>query len=392
MLPRTPLVAACDNSVAKTIINQGGTRSTKTWSALILFIKRSISNHDGQRLVIGRDVPFLKMGPIADIKRILAIYPGVKRYMPKSYYNQEDKQFNFSNGSFIKCSSFENEDDIKISDIDDALMNEANTVKFGYQIYRQLLMRTRGNVFLDYNPAAPFWAHDKLIGKPDVDTFYSDHRLNSYLPQYRHDEIEKQKLVDYEWWKVYGRGLTGNVTGIVYPRRKAIEKWPDDIDEIIWGIDYGYSVGATAILKTGIDRKNKTLYEKGCCYQPGLDEHQIFQVLKENGYVEGDPFYSEHDPDMINRLRGLGMVVCRADKGELSEYNAICKLRNWDVCYLFDENLNKEYQRCQFEVVYGSSTLDGSATEIITNRVKDTKNFHYMAAKRYSQYTHLFHE
>lgn len=391
MFPQTDLLNKCYESKAKTIVNQGGTRSSKTWSVLQVFIARAIHAPGYQSLVVGRDVPFLKLGPIADIKRILETYPDAKLFMPKKFYNQEEKQFNFLNGSFIKCSSFENEDDIKISDIDDCLINEANTVKFGYQIYRQLLMRTRGQVFIDYNPAAPFWVHDKLIGKADVDTFYTDHRSNRFIPEYRHAEIEKQKDIDFEWWKVYGRGLTGNVTGIVYPRRRVVEQWPE-LSEVIWGIDYGYSVGATAIMKTGIDRANKIVYEKGCCYQPGLTADQIIQIMKENGYISGQPFYSEHDPDMVSQLRGKGIVVYMAAKGELSEFNAINKLRNWESCYLFDENLNKEYQRYQFEVVYGSSTLDGSATEIITNSVKDTKNFHYMAAKRYAQYTHLFRD
>jgi phage terminase large subunit len=391
MFPQTSLLTRCMDSQSKTIVNQGGTRSGKTWTVLQLFILRAILNPGSQRLIVGRDVPFLKLGTISDIKSILALYPESKRFMPKNYFNQEDKQFTFLNGSWIKLSSFENEDDIKISDIDDAFINEANTVKFGYRIYRQLLMRTRGQVFLDYNPAAPFWVHDKLINKPDVETFITDHRSNRFLPDYRHDEIEKQKELDPEWWKVYGRGLTGNVAGIVYPRRRVIDQWPE-LTEIIWGIDYGYSVGATAIIKTGIDRKTKQLFEKACCYQPGLSPDQIIQIMKDNGYISGQPFYSEHDPDMVAQLRSKGIVVYMAQKGELSEFNAINKLRNWEACYLFDENLNREYQRYQFEVVYGSSTMDGTATEIITNSVKNTKDFHYMAAKRYSQYTHLFRE
>lgn len=391
MFPETELLAACLDSKAKTIINQGGTRSQKTWTTLKVLILRAIQTPGYQCIIVGRDVPFLKLGPISDIKSIITEYPEVRRFLTKNYYNQEDKQFNFLNGSWIKMSSFENEDDVKISDVDDAFINEANTVKFGYKIYRQLLMRTKGQVFLDYNPAAPFWVHDKLIGKPDVDLFITDHRSNHFLPAYRHEEIEKQKDIDPDWFAVYGRGKTGNVQGIVYPRRSVVEAWPE-LSEVIWGIDYGYSVGATAIIKVGIDRKNQTFYEKGCCYQPGLTADTIIKVMKDNGYISGQPFYSEHDPDMVSQLRGKGMVIKMAAKGELSEFNAINKLRNWRACYIFDENLNKEYQRYQFEVVYGSSTLDGTATEIITNSVKDTKNFHYMAAKRYAEYTHLFRD
>ncbi len=391
MFPETELLSRCLDSTAKTIVNQGGTRSQKTWTTLKAQILRCIhSKHSC--IIVGRDVPFLKLGPISDIKNIIAEYPDIRQYFNKQFYNQEDKQFNFINGSWIKLTSFENEDDVKISDIDDAFINEANTVKFGYKIYRQLLMRTKGQVFIDYNPSAPFWVHDKLIGKPDVDLFITDHRSNEFLPEYRHLEIEKQKDLDPDWFRVPGRGLTGNVQGIVYPRRAVVPSWPEDIEEIIWSADYGYSVGATAIMKTGIDRKNKTVYEKACCYQPGISEDQIIQIIRENGYIDGQPFYSEHDPDMVTRLRGKGIVVYMARKGEQSEFNAINKLRNWQSCYLFDENLNKEYQRYQFEVVSGSSTLDGTATEIITNSVKNTKDFHYMAAKRYGQYTHLFRD
>jgi phage terminase large subunit len=392
VFPETPLLANCLDSKAKTIVNQGGTRSMKTWSVLMVFIIRAIQTPNYQAIIVGRDVPFLKLGPVNDIKKIIEVYPEAKKFMQKDFYNQGDKQFNFLNGSWIKLSSFENEDDVKISDIDDALMNEANSIKFGYHIYRQLLMRTRGRVYIDYNPAAPFWVHDKLIGKDDVDTFYSDHRSNQFIPQYRHDEIEKQRSIDFEWWKVYGLGLTGNVTGIIYPRRSVVDRWPEEIEEVIWGIDYGYSVGATAILKTGIDRINRVVYEKGCSYQPGIEADQIVEILKANGWNDTQPLYSEHDPEKVTQLRSRGVIVYMARKGELSEFNAISKLRNWESRYIFDENLNREYQRYQFESVYGSSTLDGTAAEVITNKVKDTNQFHYMAAKRYAQYTHLFRD
>jgi hypothetical protein len=102
-------------------------------------------------------------------------------------------------------------------------------------------MRTRLKVFIDYNPSARFWVHEKLIGKPDVRLIISDHRSNRFLSEEQHDMIEN--IDDDELWKVYARGVTGKITGLVYTNWDIVEELPpqDEWKMVAYGLDWGFT-------------------------------------------------------------------------------------------------------------------------------------------------------
>ena len=58
-------------------------------------------------------------------------------------------------------------------------MNEANGGPYG--VFWQPAIRTRKQIFIDYNPTARFWAHDNIIGRKDCKLIISDHRGNGFL-------------------------------------------------------------------------------------------------------------------------------------------------------------------------------------------------------------------
>ena len=367
----------------RTVICQGGRRSLKTFSISELFVIRSIQNNNQIRVIIGWDMPHMKRGCIADMLRLFDLYPEAKNEL--KFYNQQETKLYFKSGSTIQYASFQNEQDAKMTDIEDFYMNECNLIKNGFGIYNQMKMQCRGQGLLDYNSTSAFWVHSKLIGRPDVALFINDHRCNPFLTEEQHRIIETQYPVNSELWKVYARGLTGQMEGAIYKNWKQISEWPSDIEEVIWGIDYGYTIGMTAIVKVGIrDRRN--LVVKLCCYQPAINEETIKLIMEQNGYVSGAPFYSEHDPEKVAALRRLFMIVYLARKGELSEWNGILKCQEFNVQYLYADDLQWELVNYQWETVTSLETGD----EILTQSVKDTKRFHFMAGFRYAVYSHFF--
>jgi phage terminase large subunit len=89
------------------------------------------------------------------------------------------------------------------------------------------MLRTRIRTFIDYNPNSEFWGH-ALHGQPDVEVIISDHRHNPYLSAAEHAKIEVLKGKDLELWRVYARGLTGRIEGLVLTKWSVCEEIPAD--------------------------------------------------------------------------------------------------------------------------------------------------------------------
>lgn len=365
------------------IVLQGGTASGKTYAALQAIFVYSIEYPNIISTIVGEDIPNLKRGALRDAIRIVNTTPEISRYI--AGYNQQDRIFTFKNGSIVEFTSYEDEQDAKNGKRNILFVNEANGME--WPIVWQLRIRSNSEPFskriYDYNPSASFWAHDKLIGKPGVSLFITDHRHNRFLTKQQHDEIEN--IPDHETWRVYARGLTGNLKGLIYKSWIHTDDKFDHYDERLWAIDYGYgdkeTSGKTAIIRIDYTRPYK-LYLKECAYLPGgADEHTIKEVLQVNGWRNGEPFYSEHDPTMILALRKIGVHVLQARKGEHSEFNGIVKLKKFQVYYNQDESPNLHWERTHAKFL--------TVGEEVTKIVENTKRYHLLAALRYGVYTHF---
>ena len=155
------------NADESIIVNQGGTSSGKTYSILQMFCYLALKEKK-IFTVVGQDIPNLKKGAYRDMQTIV----NSSEYLESQidFWNKSDRMFKFKNGSIIEFNSYSDAQDAKNGKRDYLFINEANGVK--YQIYWQLQIRTREKTYLDYNPSAPFWCHEKLIGKEDVKTIY----------------------------------------------------------------------------------------------------------------------------------------------------------------------------------------------------------------------------
>lgn len=374
------------NSSEKTIVLQGGQWSGKTYVALQAIMHWCMETLNIICTVVADDIPNLKRGAMRDAIRIINTNQDVKQYVVD--FNRTDRIITFSTGSIIEFLSYEDEQDAKSGKRNILFINEADSIP--YEIYWQLASRTSlapiSKRILDYNPSSAFWVHKKLIGKPGVRLFITDHRDNVFLSQEQHDEIES--IEDPDLWLVYARGKTGMLKASIYPNWNIInlKDFPPDFDETIWAIDYGYgtkeSSGKTAIIKIGFVKPNK-LYLRECSYHlGGMDEYQIKEVLESSGWINGQEFYSEHDPDAVGGLRKLGVYIRMAIKGPRSEWHGIKKIQRF-IVYYSSEDTNLHEERVSYKWV--------TVGEIITTVVYETRKYHLMAALRYGIYTHFYH-
>ncbi len=307
-----PLYTANLTASTKKVVNQGGTSSAKTYTILQVLHVIAATRPGTIITVVGQDIPNLKKGAIRDSNTIIATSPWLQArlldYKTTRGYNKTERIHEYKNGSIIEFNSYDNEQDAKSGKRDYLFINEANGIN--HDIYFQLSIRTRIKEFLDYNPTAKFWVHDKLIGRPDCTLLISDHRHNRFLSKETHAEIEAIKELDLELWKVYARGLTGQIHGLIYPNYKIIDSMPL-IYEPKYGLDFGFN-HKTALIEVMHDPGK--LFWNELIYQSHLTIGDLIPMMQELNLGKKKIYADHAAADKIEDLQRAGFNVEKADK------------------------------------------------------------------------------
>ncbi len=327
------------------VIDQGGQWSGKTVNilgALATLCSEEEGDDAGVTTVTSMSMPHLKGGALRDFE--MYVMPSFKASILS--YHKTDHKVTFRSGSIMEFKVFEDEMAARGQKRKRLFVNEAN--KFSLPHFFEMDSRSEQTV-IDYNPSIRFWAHTEYIGKPGNVLLISDHRHNPFLKPEKHAEIEAYKG---ERFKVYSRGLTGNIEGVIFPNWTMIddEDFPKN-QEWIFSIDFGYTIDPTAIIKHC--RIGKKLYIKELSYEPGISSRRIIEILNENGYKDGyTPLYCEHDADMIHELRKYGASYADfARKGQGSIKAGIRLLNEFDVYYTnSSQNLHREISMYVWEI------------------------------------------
>lgn len=262
------------NSKDRLIVNKGGTRSGKTYSILqLLFLIAFYSKKPFVISVVSYALPHLKLGAIRDFEKILLSF-GI---VPESVKNISESYFKI-NGSVIEFFGVENLGKVHGPERDILYVNECNYIK-SYDIVRQLLVRTRGTAFMDYNPARLFWIDEEIIGKRECKIIHSTYLDNQHLTQSQIDEIESNKHNE-NWWRVYGLGEVGRLDDVI------LNNWEfgefDNTLPFVYGLDFG-SKHPDAMVKCAVDNARKIIYWQEKIYQSGLSTGQLIELIKSKG-------------------------------------------------------------------------------------------------------------
>jgi phage terminase large subunit len=342
------------NSVAEVIVNQGGTSSGKTYSILQVLCLKAIEQPDQVISVVGQDVPNLKSGALRDMQSIVASSTDIQSWIKG--YNASDRIFTFHNGSIIEFKSYQDSQDAKSGKRDYFFLNEANGISF--EIYSELAMRTKKKVFVDYNPNARFWVHEKLIGKEGTELIISDHRHNPFLPEIIRKKIEALRNDDEELWKVYARGMTGKIEGLIYRNWGTIGTIPHEAQLIGMGMDFGFTNDPTACVL--VYRYNGELIIDELLYHKGYTNQDIGQFFTQAGINKTVPIIADSaEPKSIEELRRMGWRIEGANKGKDSILNGI------DILKRFRFNVTTRSSNLIKELnAYKWKEKDGNATNV----------------------------
>lgn len=300
------LLKAYVDPTVRVIALKGGTRSSKTWSTLQLVNTIAVKSKAPRLIsVVSETMPHLKRGAIRDFKNMLD-QDGV--YRPAAWHDT-DKIYSYKNGK-IEFFSADQPGKVHGPARDVLYINEA--INVGWEVYRQLAVRTTEKIILDYNPAHEFWVDTKLAPRPDVRIIESTYRDNDMLTAAQISEIESNELMDPEWWKVYGLGQTGSKAGLVIQNWDIVQAMPprNEWKKAFIGVDFGWS-NPTAVMLVVLAHGDLWIDE--LAYKKGMDNPDIANLIKTAGYKDLEIIADPAEPKSIKELRSEGLNV--VDKG-----------------------------------------------------------------------------
>ena len=291
------------------LVNQGGTSSGKTYTIMQVLIVFAIMEAGCIITVVGQDFPNLRVGAFRDAKTIIRGSEWLSAFFK---VNESLHYIQGRNGSVIEFNSYADEQEAKNGKRDYLFANEANGIS--YEIFWQLQIRTRKKVFLDYNPTSRFWAHDKIIGRKDALLIISNHRNNHFLSEEEHERIEG--IEDDELWKVYARGLTGKLEGVVFTNWDIVDELPPQGE---WkmsarGLDFGFTNDPSALERVVLAHGELWIDEE--LYDTGYTNPMLAKAMKEAGVRRNDVVIADcAEPKSIAEIKAEGIYIVPSVKG-----------------------------------------------------------------------------
>lgn len=264
---------------ATEIVNQGGTRSSKTYSIMqLIYLIALWSKKPLVISVTSRHLPHLKLGAMRDFEDILTregVVVGRVKNVSESFFR--------IGVSTIEFFGVDNLGKVHGPARDILVVNEANYIS--EKIYDQLVIRTRGTVFADFNPTSRFYLHDRVAaGSPGmvlIKSTYLDNLENLTPEQVARIEAKQSNP---EWWKVYGLGELGRLEGAILSNWR-FGRFEKDYPTA-WGMDFGVK-DPDALVRVSMDWKGKRLFVREELYGSNNSTSDMVKGVKATGVGSG---------------------------------------------------------------------------------------------------------
>ena len=340
-IKKTQALNKLRNLNSRTKIVRGGTSAGKTICILLILIDYAIRNEGKEISVVSESIPHLRRGAYKDFLNILK---ALNRYKD-TQLNKSTLKYTFTNGSYIEFFSTDQPDKLRGARRTDLYINECNNVPF--DAYQQLVVRTSGNIWLDYNPSSLFWVDKELVGKEDTDFITLTYKDNDSLPDTIVREIEKAKVKAKtstywaNWWRVYGLGEVGSLEGVCIPDWKEIDRIPDEARILGYGVDFGWN-DPTVII--GCYKWNDAYIFDEVYYKSSTTLRDLSLFLRHNNITE-NLIADSAEPKSIETLRRDGHSIYPCTKGRDS-VNFGINLINQNEIYVTSRsrNMKRELQ------------------------------------------------
>jgi phage terminase large subunit len=302
----------------------GGQGASKTVSIIQLIIQSLLSS-EKEATVLSSELSKMKRTVIRDYKKICKDWGVFKQ---DDDFNRSESKHEYLNGSYLDFLGADVSDVGKGFRRDILYINEADKITIDSAV--QFISRAKLTI-IDYNPDKPFWGDDYINENNFLRLTFED---NEYL-----SESEVRSILDYKqkgfinpdlpfdklfhesniknkyWsnkWKVYGLGLVGALTGVVFDNWNIVDKIPEHAELKAYGLDYGWSNDPTAL--TEIWYCDNAWYFNEVIYETGITD--VPARFKKEGVKQYVNIFADTNEGRTNSLlRTAGFRVRDAKKG-----------------------------------------------------------------------------
>lgn len=353
----------CDQKIH---VQQGGTRSGKTYN-ILLWIIFAYCQREKKKMVtiVRKSFPAVRGTVMRDFFQILEEHG----LYSEDFHSKSESTYRI-NSNVVEFISLDQPTKIRGRKRDLLYVNECN--ELNYEDWQQLIFRTTEKVIIDYNPSDEFhWIYDKVLTRDDCAFHKTTYKDNPFLGKTIIDEIERLRETDEQYWRVYGLGERGQNRSLVF-KFQTCPKVPATAKLIGRGMDFGFTNDPTALIETWAEGTN--MYIKELIFRRGMTNKDIADELKSIGIDRRDEIWCDSaEPKSIEELHRLGWNTKSTYKGEINL--GIDMLRRYTLHVTEDStNVIKEMRNYKF-------IEDKSGN--LTNKPED-KNNHSLDALRYS--------
>ena len=349
------LLAAFVEPRYRGIASKGGTRSGKTWSVLqMLHILAKTNPNPLVISCVAATFPMVKRGMLRDFKAMLV----AEGDWDENRFNKTESTYEYESGTIIEFFSCDNAGKVHGPARDILFINEAQGIP--REIYRQLDIRTRKKVIIDFNPVRKFWGETEFAGDRYI-TIHSTYKDNPFLTAEQVHAIEKN-MNDANWWRVYGEGLTGGVEGNVYPEYEVIDDMPETYTGNCLGLDFGFVNDPTAIVDIRFEGYN--LFLDLLMYEKGLLNSQIADYLNSQALNRVITVCDSAEQKSILELNKHRIKAIPAIKGKGSIAAGISQVKQFKLhvtkrsTALLDELDNYKWVKDELNDTYTNVAID----------------------------------
>lgn len=321
------------------VINEGGSRSSKTYSLCQLVIIYCLQNNNKVVSIIRKTFPALRATVLRDFIEILK---ELNIYSVEDH-NKSEHIYTFPNGSIVEFFSVDDEQKIRGRKRDIAWCNEANELYF--DDFTQLNMRTESKLIFDYNPSeSSSWLYELPMNESIL--IKSTYKDNPFLPQSIRAQIEDLKRTDEALYQIYALGEKAISKSNIYSNWSFIPHRPARFVNYVYGLDFGYNHPTALMRVYWCDNDiyiEPVIYESYLTTPMLIDKMQSFNVEKTVTIVAD---YAR--PEIIAELNNAGYDVQNANK---VVKKGIDNIKTFGVFCQDDKALKKEYENYKWKKV-----------------------------------------
>lgn len=319
-----------NNETVRYIINQGGSRSSKSISILQCLIVIALKQK--RKITIVRKTLAAAKSIMEDFFSLIFEYD----LYNQENHNKSDATYFLENGSMFEFMGTLDVQKLKGRKRDILFCNEAN--ELSEEEWVQLVLRTSGKVFIDFNPSdTEHWIYNLLKDEKSV-LIKSTYKDNPFLPQSQVEYIENLINVDENYYKIYALGERPVASTRIYSHFKQYVDQPQ-YNDWCYGLDFGFS-HVSALVK--IMYVGSKIYVQELLYESKLTSSDLVNNLKQL-VNDNKPIYCDYArPEIIEDLKRSGFNAKEAIKDVKAGINTI---RSEEI-YIHHEstNLLKEYK------------------------------------------------